>query len=125
VVSSVPKGVSISKPPTPMSEVPSGVRLSEQTRSEFVRENKEREILAGLARHFAEGAQVIRLPFSLETLMNSPVTMKSLEEECHRLEGLDAQVMSAIFVDMHDIPIFAYCAHRARDVKGLPKYVTI
>jgi hypothetical protein len=126
VVSSVPEGVYISKPSVPVVEVlPSAVRVSEQSRSIQALEDKESLILARLARHFKEGAQVIRLPFSLETLKNSPVSMTSLETECERLEGLDEQVMSAIFVDVNGVPILAYCAHRARDVKDIPRYVSL
>ncbi len=126
MISSVPEGIDVSKPSVPMVEVlPSGVRLSEQTRSESALEDKEKDTLARLAGYFMEGAQVITLPFSLETLMNSPVSMESLERECEQLEGLDAQVMSAIFVDVNGVPILAYCAYRAHDGSDSPKYVSL
>lgn len=77
-----------------------------------------------LAEQFQEGAQIIKLPFTLESLENSKVELDSLERECQRMESLDAQVMSAIFVDEQDAPILAYCAYRAVGAPHIPKKVS-
>ena len=106
----------ISRPSLPVvGSLPSGVRLSANARSEQKRELKERTLMANLASKFKSGAQIIKMPFSLESLRTARVSTQELEEECVRLQNVDPHATSAIFVDVHDEPILAYVAHRAID----------
>ena len=103
-----------------VSDAPVPVRHSEQPRSYESWEKRERTLMGRLAGQFSKGAQIIKLPFSLESLINASVSKDLLEQECKRLEGVESQVMSAIFVDVNDKPILAYCAHRPLDKSKSP-----
>lgn len=106
-----------------VSDAPVPVRHSEQPRSYESLETRESVLMRHLAGQFLKGAQRIKLPFSLESLENAPVSKDLLEQECKRLEGVESQVMSAIFVDVNDKPILAYCAHRPLDKSKSPRKV--
>jgi len=96
--------------------LPSGVRLNAEVRSMPKVEEKDRENSKRLAKFFKEGAQVIVMPFSLEDLESDSVSMATLEKECKRLEDVESQAMSAIFVDREHKPLLAYCASRPHQV---------
>lgn len=114
------------KPPRPTNEpLRRALRQPSDNRSLSVTEARERDNLGRLARYFCRNAQVIRVPFTLESLANSRVDKKELERVCERLQNQEAQVMSAIFKDPNDEIILAYCAHRPlRDANALPLEVS-
>ena len=96
--------------------LPSSVRLNGEVRSMHKQEEKDWENSKWLAKFFKEGAQVIVMPFSLEDLQSDSVSMASLEKICKSLENLEAQAMSAIFVDREHKPLLAYCTSRPDQV---------
>ena len=95
-----------------INSLPSGMRRNAESRSLPVREEKEIIYNRRAAKFFKDNAQVIVMQFTLQELQKKRVTMKTLEKECKRLQDVDAQVMSAIFVDREFVPILAYCANR-------------
>lgn len=92
-------------------------RQPTQPRSFRVIEEREKEYMRRMAGHFWDCAQVIKLPFTLQSLTEKKVNKRELEAECERLQSQDAQVMSAIFKDCNGEVILAYCASRPKGPK--------
>ena len=95
-----------------IDSLPSGMRRNDEAQFLSSWEKKEIDNAMWATVFFKENAQVIVMPFTLQNLAEKRVVVKNLEKECKKMQLLDAQVMSAIFVDKEGQPILAYCASR-------------
>lgn len=76
--------------------------------------DREKKMMLRLAAHFSRGADIIKLPYTLEEYESKKESVHEMEKICDELEQREAQVISAIFVDANDVPVLAYCGHRQK-----------